>query len=173
MGRSRRRFGRTPIERFFNTLNDLLRLQKIAGVIQKTKPEDDPSPFVALLSKSWNETIAHPESPLKLGSTLPDLASLDATDPSRLGYYYLPDESDSSRHLMLVRVYEHTEYTRSRRSPKPSKQSAMPRKTSARLTLNSPSPSLAGPRWKPMRCAPPTPIRIAPRSSRASRSSSG
>jgi uncharacterized protein len=89
--------GRTPLERFLNAL-------------RTQKPSPEINPFITLLAKSWNETIEHPESPLKPGSTLPDLASLDATDPSRLGYYYVPDDSDPSRYLMLVRVYQRSDY---------------------------------------------------------------
>ncbi len=103
-------FGRTPIERFLNTLNTLLQVQKLTSAGSAQTSANDASGFVMLLAKSWNETIAHPDAPLKIGSTLPDLASLDATDPSRLGYYYVADESDSANHLMLVRVYERSAY---------------------------------------------------------------
>src|SRR5256885_6586913 len=89
--------GRTPIERFLNAL-------------RTQTPNEETGAFVALLAKSWNETIEHPDASLKAGSTLPDLAALDAGDPSRLGDYYVPDESDPSHYLMLVRVYEHAEY---------------------------------------------------------------
>ena len=89
--------GRTPIERFLN-------------VLATQKPDDDTASFVELLAKSWNETIEHPDAPLEIGSTLPDLASLDAADPSRLGYYYVPDESNRSHSIMLVRVYERSEH---------------------------------------------------------------
>src|SRR5205814_1699773 len=57
-------------------------------------------------AKSWSETLKQPQS----GPILPDLQSLDASDPSRLGYYYVPDELDKSRHLLLVRVYPRTDY---------------------------------------------------------------
>jgi predicted RND superfamily exporter protein len=42
---------------------------------------------------------------------VPDLAALGADDPSRLGYYYVPDERDPSRHLLLVRIYHREDYT--------------------------------------------------------------
>ncbi|HEX3359249.1 MAG TPA: MMPL family transporter, partial [Tepidisphaeraceae bacterium] len=89
--------GRTPLERFLNAL-------------RTQKPSPEIADFITLLAKSWNYAIEHPDAPLKVGSTLPDLASLDAADPSRLGYYYVPDESDPSHYLMLVRVYQRSDY---------------------------------------------------------------
>ena len=89
--------GRTPIERFLNGL-------------RTQKPDEESAGFVTLLAKSWNAAIEHPDEPLERGSTLPDLSSAGVTDPLNLGYYYQPDESDPSRHLLLVRVYEHAEH---------------------------------------------------------------
>jgi predicted RND superfamily exporter protein len=89
--------GRTPIERFLNAL-------------RTQKPDEETGGFVTLLAKSWNAAIEHPDAPLQPGSTLPDLSSAGASDPLQLGYYYQPDESDPSRHLMLVRVFERAEY---------------------------------------------------------------
>ncbi len=42
---------------------------------------------------------------------LPDLEALDAEDPSRLGYYYVPNEEDRSQHQLLVRVYQQPNFT--------------------------------------------------------------
>jgi hypothetical protein len=42
---------------------------------------------------------------------LPDLNSIGATNPERLGYFWVPDESDKSRHLLLVRVQPKHEYS--------------------------------------------------------------
>src|SRR5205085_1012593 len=58
-----------------------------------------------------NQTIDHPEEPLRVGKNVPDLSKMDAADPSRLGYYYQPDERDRSRHIMLVRVFQREDYT--------------------------------------------------------------
>jgi predicted RND superfamily exporter protein len=89
--------GPSPFERF------------ITG-IRTQNPSNETASFLALLAKSWNESLAHPDAPLEIGKTLPDLDSLQASDPSRLGYYYVKDETDPSRHLLLVRVYERTQF---------------------------------------------------------------
>src|SRR5262245_46487636 len=68
--------GRTPLERFIPAL----RVQK---------PDAETAGFVAMLAESWNYALAHPDEPLARGRGIPDLAALDATDPSRLGYYYV------------------------------------------------------------------------------------
>jgi hypothetical protein len=52
-----------------------------------------------------NDLTAGPQ-----GIVVPDLAMLDATDPSRLGYYYVPDASDPTRHILLVRIYPRSDY---------------------------------------------------------------
>src|ERR1051325_4956682 len=93
-----RLLGSTPIGRF------------IAAV--GLQPADaQTAEFVAMLAKTWNSAIEHVEEPLKVGTNMPDLASLDAADPSRLGYYYQPQENDPSNHLLLVRVYHRTDYS--------------------------------------------------------------
>ncbi len=83
--------GGTPIERLLSAL-------------ATQKPDSDTARFISALSTSWNDA-ARRDGALKPGSGLPDLASLEATDPSRLGYYYVPDQADPSQHLLLVRVY--------------------------------------------------------------------
>src|SRR5205085_3230156 len=60
-----------------------------------------------LIARSWNDTLQQRDGEVRL----PDLASLDAEDPSRLGYYYVADESDPTKHVMLVRVYPKEDYT--------------------------------------------------------------
>lgn len=82
----------TPIQRF------------LAGVSLQ-QPDAETAGFVKLLADSWTDTLKHPAEPLQVGRNVPDLAAAGADDPSRLGYYYTTDESDPSRHLMLVRVY--------------------------------------------------------------------
>jgi predicted RND superfamily exporter protein len=76
--------------------------------------------------KSWTETLrvdggakprfdgAHQGQAGAAGPAavvLPDLNSMGAEDPSRLGYFYVPDETDRSRHLLLVRVTPAEDYT--------------------------------------------------------------
>lgn len=92
--------GRSPIERFLTAM-------RVAPEADRAEAE----PLVGVIAKSWKETLEHPETPLAPGQGLPDLAALDAGDPSRLGYYYVPDENDPARHLLLVRVYEREDYS--------------------------------------------------------------
>ena len=90
--------GSIPIERFLTAMG----LQA---------PDEETARFLHLLAASWIRTLENPSLPLKVGEQLPDLTSLDATDPSRLGYYYVPDDSDPRRHVMLVRVYHRENFT--------------------------------------------------------------
>jgi predicted RND superfamily exporter protein len=91
--------GNSPLERFVTAL-------------QLQQPDEETATFVAALAESWNKTLADASgSPLRTGEHVPDLATLGASDPSRLGYYYVPDESDRSRSLLLVRVYPNAQYT--------------------------------------------------------------
>jgi predicted RND superfamily exporter protein len=94
--------GSAPIERFLAGMNVYLSTQK---------PDEQVVPFVALLAESWVETLKKPYGGMRIGHELPDFASLDADDPSRLGYYYVADESDRTKHLLLVRVYPNVDYT--------------------------------------------------------------
>jgi predicted RND superfamily exporter protein len=84
--------GETPLERFITGLGT-------------QKPDTQTHAFVALLADSWNQTLRSGEV------HLPDLNALDATDPSRLGYYYVPDDSDPSRRVLLVRIYHREDYS--------------------------------------------------------------
>jgi predicted RND superfamily exporter protein len=94
--------GPTPAERFLSGLSfRLLAPEKDEGLV----------PFVTLLSEAWLSTLEHPEKPLEVGKGLPDFTSLDAEDPSRLGYYYVPDESDHAKHLLLIRVHPKVDFT--------------------------------------------------------------
>jgi len=87
-----RLLGNTPMQRF------------LAGLT--TQPIDaETTSFLQLLTTSWLKTLDHPAGPLRLGEEIPDLQSLDGADPSRLGYYYVPDETAPARRLLLVRVY--------------------------------------------------------------------
>src|SRR3954451_17918920 len=90
--------GRTPLERFVSAINT-------------QQPDAETAGFVALLAESWNTALAHMDEPLVKGRGIPDLAALEATDPSRLGYYYVRDESDPSNHVMLIRVYHRHNFT--------------------------------------------------------------
>jgi predicted RND superfamily exporter protein len=90
--------GKTPLERFVTGL-------------QTQTPDEETAEFVTELAESWERALAHPDQPLVVGNQVPDLAAMGATDPSRLGYYYVPDDNDHLQHVMLVRVYHEHNYT--------------------------------------------------------------
>lgn len=96
--------GSTPTERFLSGLS----IKLFASA-----PREGMIPFIGLLADSWLTALKHPDQPLQIGQGLPDVASLDAEDPSRLGYYYVPDESDPTRskHMLLVSVYPRVNYS--------------------------------------------------------------
>lgn len=92
--------GRTPLSRF---LSDL-------GLAPRDPGTAD---FLAAIAESWQVTLARTSQesdPLAPGRGLPRLELLAGGDPSRLGYYYVADDTDPSRHLLLVRVYPKVEY---------------------------------------------------------------
>jgi predicted RND superfamily exporter protein len=92
-----RLIGATPMERFIAGLN-------IAPASVETME------FVGAIAKSWDQTIEQGESasdrPIE-----PDLKKLGATDPSRLGYFYVANNQDPSQHQLLVRVYKQPDFT--------------------------------------------------------------
>ena len=90
--------GSTPIERFVSGLG----LQK---------PDTESAGFVTLLANSWSQSLLRLNKPVKLGDPVPDLAILGATDPDDLGYYYVPDEAEPGRYLLLIKVFERDTYT--------------------------------------------------------------
>ena len=90
--------GSSPLERF------------VTGVATQ-KPDEQTSQVLTLLGDGLARTLQNPDEPLRVGAHIPDLTALDAADPLRLGYYYCVDESDRTRHLMLVRVYQRQDYS--------------------------------------------------------------
>lgn len=91
--------GNTPTERFLAS-------------IALAPPDPETSAFVAALARSWNDTLASSAPDPRSAVTLPDLAALGGSqDPSQLGYYFLPDQTDQSRHLLLIRVYPRRDFT--------------------------------------------------------------
>ena len=77
----------------------------LAGM-QFHPPDEESARFVRQLAESWSQTIERPDAPVRLGLQVPDLMTLNADDPSQLGYYYEVDRTDPSRHMVLIRVYE-------------------------------------------------------------------
>ncbi len=88
--------GRSPLSRFLSA-------------ITVQKPDTDTVSFANVLAESWVTTL-RTNDPLVVSKHVPDLATLGATDPSRLGYYYIPDETDLSRRLLLVRIFPKVKY---------------------------------------------------------------
>src|SRR5208282_1267720 len=75
--------GNSPLERFLAGA-DLHRDDQTAG-------------FVDTLAQSWIGALRDRANPLRVGEGVVDLSSLSSTDPSQLGYYYVPNEQDRSR----------------------------------------------------------------------------
>jgi predicted RND superfamily exporter protein len=90
--------GDSPLERFISNLG--------FSIVAVRPLDAETASFVDLLATGWNNVLSDPKKPVALGDQVPDLSALGATDPSRLGYYYVPDQQNSSNHLLLVRVYE-------------------------------------------------------------------
>ncbi len=66
--------------------------------------------FVTEVAQSWNEVLVGKGDPLRPGAGLPDLTAIGANTPEDFGYYYVPDETDKSNHLLLVRIYPDREF---------------------------------------------------------------
>ena len=87
-------------------------LDRLLSGLATQPPNDENAAFVAALARSWAQTLTAPPTTAPAAAVrLPDLTALGATDPSRLGYYYVPDETDRSRHLLLVRAYPKVDYS--------------------------------------------------------------
>ncbi|HEY1921833.1 MAG TPA: MMPL family transporter [Tepidisphaeraceae bacterium] len=83
--------GRTPIE------------QSLAGA--RHQPDDQTAAFITHLVVSWDEAIRHPDTKLTVGNGVVDFHTISAADPSELGYFYVPDETNPSHHRILIQVY--------------------------------------------------------------------
>jgi uncharacterized protein len=83
--------GRTPIE------------QQLAGAA--LKPDEQTAGFVRILVDSWDAAILDPHKKLSVGDGVTDFRAISASNPGDLGYFYEPDQSDRSRHRILVQVY--------------------------------------------------------------------
>lgn len=84
-------------------------LERLISSLERAPPDKDTLPFLSVLANSWEYTVSH-DATLRPSAGLPDLNALDASDPSRLGYYYVPDELDPAQHLLLVRIYPKSSY---------------------------------------------------------------
>jgi predicted RND superfamily exporter protein len=83
----------TPMQRFLVGLNT-------------QRPTDESATFVRALARSWDATLQSPAMSATPSGPVVDLAEAGATDPSKLGYFYERDESDHSRHVLLVQIHK-------------------------------------------------------------------
>ena len=93
-----RALGSSPMARFLSGAN-------LAPVDAET------ASFVGTLADGWAKTLSRTDGPVLLGDQVPDLATLGVTDPSSLGYYYVPDQQHPDQHLLLIKVFENDDYS--------------------------------------------------------------
>ncbi len=67
--------------------------------------------FVKLLVDGWKRAVSEPKQPIELGDQVPDLAALGVQSPRDLEYSFIPDETDPSRNILLVSIFEQDDYT--------------------------------------------------------------
>jgi len=72
---------------------------------------DEQVQFTKVVADGWNAALAAPNEPLALGNQVPDLRALGPSDPETLGYYYVPDQTDVSRNLLLIKVFEREDFS--------------------------------------------------------------
>jgi predicted RND superfamily exporter protein len=96
------RLGDVPLERFFNAIKRQV----------SQKPDAQTADFALLMAKGMTAAISSSDKPIKLGDQVPDLTKLGATDPSKLGYYYVEDQENPANHLLLVRVFERNDFSK-------------------------------------------------------------
>jgi predicted RND superfamily exporter protein len=96
--------GRFPLERLFNSVNP----SRATG----PKLDAQTADFVAMISRGLIWVLTDKSKPIRLGDQVPDLAKLGQTDPSTLGYYYVEDQEKPEDHLLLIRVYEHSNFNK-------------------------------------------------------------
>ncbi len=115
--------GATPLDRLMGALSGSAVTYASPGSNQANAGQ---TRFVELLLDSWQKTIqkaaaapgdekpvsqTSPTFAMKDGAILPDLRQMTPeSDPSRSGYYYLPDKSNPARHLLLVQIYPNVNY---------------------------------------------------------------
>jgi hypothetical protein len=89
--------GASPIEGF------------LAG-LALTQKDDESLRLLRVLAESWAETLSAGRG-AEPSAVMPDLRSLAVRTPADLGYYFVPDESDPSRRILLIRVYLRRDFT--------------------------------------------------------------
>ena len=99
-------WGREPDPITALVLRGNTRLERFINGTARTAPDAQTAAFVSRMVASWNDALDHPAKPLKLNDGIPDLGVLGAMSPRDLGYSYVPDESNKSKFLLLVSVYQ-------------------------------------------------------------------
>ena len=89
--------GASPIERFLSGM-------------ALTRPDDESLRLLSVLAESWADTLEKGtgDDP---AAVMPDLRSLAVRTPADLGYYFVPDESDPTQRVLLIRVYLQRDFT--------------------------------------------------------------
>ncbi len=90
--------GTTPTLRFLHGVN-------------AQQPSPEIAKFLSILADGWTQSLKHPDEPLALGRQVPDLTALGLRSPRDLGYDFVPDETDPSRNLLLIPVYERANFS--------------------------------------------------------------
>jgi predicted RND superfamily exporter protein len=67
--------------------------------------------FIRTVADGWNAALASPDQTPRVGQAVPDLRALGASDPRTLGYYYEPDQTNPTRHLLLIKVFERDDFS--------------------------------------------------------------
>ncbi|QOV89409.1 MMPL family transporter [Humisphaera borealis] len=96
-----------PAQRFLNAML----LSRFAGLVGQKQSPTEAAPFVGVIAESWGRSVNEPALPLVPGKGLPDLELLGAQSPRDLGYFFVPDETDRSRNLLLIQVYPKQNYS--------------------------------------------------------------
>ncbi len=99
-----KRYGSFPIERFWNAFEP--------GGLVNRKIDAQSADFAVLMANGMTAAIADPNRPIRLGDQVPNLTKLGQTDPSKLGYYYVPDQENPANHLLLIKVFERSDFTK-------------------------------------------------------------
>jgi len=88
--------GKNPIER------------SLSGAV--ARPDAQTASFISQLAQSWDNAIRNPTKPLAVGDGVTDFRAIGASSPTDLGYFYVPDQTDRSRHRIIVTVYPRLEH---------------------------------------------------------------
>lgn len=78
------------------------RMETFLADLQFSEPDESSVRFLPDLADSWTQAARRPREPVQV----PSLPAIFADSPRDLGYYYEPDQTNPSRSVLLIRVYE-------------------------------------------------------------------